>query len=137
LCSSAKSAEPFFNTIILNSYTQVSDQGLSALAAAIKELRSLTNLSLNFGYFKLIYFAVFMKSFSEVPADFWGDLFLVPFSFFISVVKRSAKGAESFLNTIFLNSETYVSDQGLSALGSGIKELRSLTNLSLTFRYFN
>ena len=47
--ASAKGAESFFNTIILNSYTEVSDQGLSALGAGIKELRSLTNLSLDFG----------------------------------------------------------------------------------------
>jgi phage-related protein len=124
------------NTIILNSDNQVSDQGLSALGAGIKELRSLNNLSLTFRYFNLNYLVKFTKPFCEVPATFWGELFVVTFTFFVSVVYRSAKGAESFVNTIILNSGKQVSDQSLSALGTGIRELRSLTNLSLTYRYF-
>jgi hypothetical protein len=43
--------ESFLNTIILNSKTQVSGQGLSALGAAIKQLRSLTNFSINLRHF--------------------------------------------------------------------------------------
>ncbi len=41
-----------------------------------------------------------------------------------------------FDNNVCLNRGTKVSDQGLSALGIGLKELKSLTNLSLDFRYF-
>ncbi len=41
-----------------------------------------------------------------------------------------------FDNDVFLNSPTQVSDNGLSALGTALKELKSLTNLSLNFRYF-
>jgi hypothetical protein len=46
-----KGADNFFNTIFLNSYTQVLDQGLSALGADIKQLGSLTYLMLDFEYF--------------------------------------------------------------------------------------
>ncbi len=41
-----------------------------------------------------------------------------------------------FDNDVFLNRDTQVSDPGLSDLGTGLKELKSLTNLSLNFRYF-
>ncbi len=41
-----------------------------------------------------------------------------------------------FDNDVFINSNTQVSDPGISALGTGLKELKSLTNLSLHFRYF-
>ena len=41
-----------------------------------------------------------------------------------------------FDNDVFLNRETKVSDPGLSALGTGLIELKSLTNLSLNLRYF-
>ncbi len=41
-----------------------------------------------------------------------------------------------FDNDVFVNRETKVSDQGLSALGTGLKYLKSLTNLSLNFLYF-
>ena len=44
---------------------------------------------------------------------------------------------DAFNKRKILNSESQVSDQGLSALGAGIKELRILTKLSLNFRYFN
>ena len=40
-----------------------------------------------------------------------------------------------FDNDVFLNRRTQVSDNGLSALGTALKELKSLTNLSLNFRY--
>jgi hypothetical protein len=53
--------------------------------------------------------------------------------FFCSVVYR----VESFLNTIIFSKVKAVSDQGLLGLGAGIKELRSLTDLSLDFGYFN
>jgi hypothetical protein len=72
--------------IIINSYTQVSNQGLSALGAGFKELESMTNLSLKFEYFNLNYFVEFTKPFCEVPAAFWGELSVVTFCFFISVV---------------------------------------------------
>ncbi len=36
----------------------------------------------------------------------------------------------------FLNRNTEVSDPGLSVLGTGLKELKSLTNLLLDFWYF-
>ena len=72
--------------IILNRNTKLSDQGLSALASGIKELESLTNLSLNFKYFNENYIVEFMKPFCEVPAAFWGELFVVTFCFLISVV---------------------------------------------------
>ncbi len=36
-----------------------------------------------------------------------------------------------FDNDVFLNRGTQVSDPGISALGTGLKELKSLTNLSL------
>ena len=42
----------------------------------------------------------------------------------------------TFDNDVFLNSGTKVSDPGLSALATGLKELKSLTNLSLDFAYF-
>ncbi len=41
-----------------------------------------------------------------------------------------------FDNDVFLNSGTKVSDPGLSALGTGLKDLKSLTKLSLNFWYF-
>ncbi len=41
-----------------------------------------------------------------------------------------------FDNDVFLNRGTKVSDPSLSALGIGLKELKSLTNLSLNFEYF-
>ncbi len=41
-----------------------------------------------------------------------------------------------FDNDVFVNRGTKVSDQGLSVLGTGLKEQKSLTNLSLNFRYF-
>ncbi len=41
-----------------------------------------------------------------------------------------------FDNDVFLNRHTNVSDNGLSALGTALKELKSLTNLSLNFQYF-
>jgi hypothetical protein len=44
---------------------------------------------------------------------------------------------EYFFKIIILNSGTLVSDQGLSALGVGIKELRSLTDFSLDLEYIN
>jgi hypothetical protein len=105
------------------------------LGACINELRRLTNLSLDFRYFKN-YFVEFTKLFCEVPAAFWFELFDVTFCFFIFVVWRSAKDAESFLHEKF-NRSRQVSDQGLSALAAGIKELSILTNLSLDFGYFN
>ncbi len=45
----------FDNYVFLNRGTQVSDVGLSALAICLKELKSLTNLSLEFAYFNLNY----------------------------------------------------------------------------------
>ncbi len=42
----------------------------------------------------------------------------------------------TFDNDVFLNSGTKVSDPGLSTLGTGLKELKSLTILSLNFMYF-
>jgi hypothetical protein len=51
--------------------------------------------------------------------------------------KANSSKLEIFFKTIILNRGAEVSDQDLSALGKGIKELRSLTNLSLNFRYFN
>ncbi len=36
----------------------------------------------------------------------------------------------------FFNSFSQVSDQGLSAMGNRLKELGSLTDLSLDFRYY-
>ncbi len=36
---------------------------------------------------------------------------------------------------VFVNRGTKVLDKGLSALGTGLKELKSLTNLSLNFEY--
>ena len=93
----------------------------------------MTHLSLNLRYFNYVEFT---KQFCEVPAALWGEPFVVTFCFFSSVVYRSAKGAESFFNTIILNRETRVSDKGLSALGAGVKELGSLTNLSLDFWSF-
>ncbi len=41
-----------------------------------------------------------------------------------------------FNNDVFLNRSTEVSDPGLSALGTGLKELKSLTNLSLNLMYY-
>ncbi len=41
-----------------------------------------------------------------------------------------------FDNDLFLIRRTRVSDLGLSALGTGLKELKSLTILSLNFKYF-
>ncbi len=41
-----------------------------------------------------------------------------------------------FDNDVFLNRGTNVSDQGLSALATGLKDLKSMTNLSLNFEYF-
>ncbi len=42
----------------------------------------------------------------------------------------------TFDKVVFLNRKTKLSDRGLSALGTGLKELKSLTNLSLNFEYF-
>ncbi len=42
----------------------------------------------------------------------------------------------TFDNDDFLNRRTQVSDPGLSALGHGLKDLKSLTNLSVDFKYF-
>ena len=61
---------------------------------------------------------------------------MVKFFVFISFEHLSAKAADYFFNTIILNRDTKVSDQGLSVLGAGIKELRCLTKLSLSFLYF-
>ncbi len=47
-----------------------------------------------------------------------------------------AKAKFIFDNDVFLNRGKQVSDQGLSALGTGLKKLKSLTSLSLTFSYF-
>ncbi len=41
-----------------------------------------------------------------------------------------------FDNNVFLNRDTQVSDPGLSALPTGLKDLKSLTNLSRNFLYF-
>ncbi len=41
-----------------------------------------------------------------------------------------------FENDVFLNRDKKVSDPGLCALATGLKELKSLTNLSLNFGYF-
>ncbi len=41
-----------------------------------------------------------------------------------------------FDNDVFLKRDTKVSDPGLSALGTALKELKNLTNLSLYFWYF-
>ena len=81
LCSALPKV--LFNAIILNSGTQVSDQDLSALGQGIKELRSLTNLSLDLRYLNYNYFLEFKKPFCKVLIAFWGDLFVVKFCFFI------------------------------------------------------
>ena len=125
----------FLTLLISIRGAQVSDQGLSLLGTCIKELRTLTNLWLNFRYFYQNYFFEFTKPFCEVSVAF-GEFFVITFIIFISVVLRSRKGAKFFFNWIILNSQMQVSDQGLSTLGASIKELRRLTNLSLTFRYF-
>ena len=54
---------------------------------------------------------------------------------FIFDVKCSSKCSESFSNMIILNRCTQVSDQDISVIGTGIKELRSLIDLSLNFSY--
>ncbi len=42
----------------------------------------------------------------------------------------------TFITTVFLfNRGTKFSDTGLSDLGTGLKELKSLTDMSLNFRY--
>ena len=102
--------------LILNSSAQLFDEGLCALGAGIKQLMSLTNLTLKFEYFTKNYFVEITKIFRN-SCDFLAEL------------------AEFFFTMIILNSYTQVSDQGLSALGVGIKELRSLTNLALDLRY--
>ena len=62
----------FFNKIVLNSETQVSDQGPSTLGAGIKELRRLTNLSLDLRYFNLKFPRVYERI-SEVSKAFGAD----------------------------------------------------------------
>ncbi len=47
-----------------------------------------------------------------------------------------ANAKNIFDNDVFENSDTQVSDPGLSALGTGLKELKSLTGMSLDFEYF-
>jgi hypothetical protein len=56
------------------------------MGEGIKEFRSLTNLGLDIKYFNENYFVEFMKPFCEFPAAFWGELFVVTFFFFISVM---------------------------------------------------
>ncbi len=56
--------------MFLNSFTIVSDQGLSALESVLNKLNSLTNLSLEFGFFNLN-LALFGKLY---PADFSSPL---------------------------------------------------------------
>ncbi len=41
-----------------------------------------------------------------------------------------------FDNDVFINRYTQVSDPGISVLGTGLRELKSLTNLSLNLEYF-
>ncbi len=41
-----------------------------------------------------------------------------------------------FDNDVFLNRSWQVSDNGLSALGTALKELKNLTDLSMEFTYF-
>ncbi len=41
-----------------------------------------------------------------------------------------------FDNDVFLNRFSKVSDPGLSALGTGLKELKAITNLFLNFWYY-
>ena len=45
-------------------------------------------------------------------------------------------GASFFERDFFKNRNTKVSEQGLAALGSPIKDMKSLTSLSLDFGYF-
>ncbi len=42
----------------------------------------------------------------------------------------------SFDNDVFLNRKTKVLDPGVSALSTGLKDLKTLTNLSMDFSYF-
>jgi hypothetical protein len=111
---------------------KVSDEGLSALGANIKQLRSLTNLSLNLKYFNKNYFFEITKLFCEVR----GKLFVVKFYFLLLLCSASKKARSFFFNTK-INRKTKISDQGLSALGACIKQLSSLTNLKLNFWYLN
>jgi hypothetical protein len=96
-------------------------------------LRNLTNFSMDFTYFNKNDFVEFTKPYYDVAVVFWGELLWLHYFFLLF---SHAICAESFFNTIILNRSTKISDKGLSALGVRIKELRSLTNLSLNFKYF-
>jgi hypothetical protein len=76
----------FFKTIILNRNMKVSGEGLSELGAGIKELRSLTNLSLNFEFINLNYFFAFAKPFCEASAAYWSELYEVTCCFLFCCV---------------------------------------------------
>ncbi len=58
LCSIAYTKFLLKRMFLLNRPMQVSDAGLSALGTALEELKSLTNISLDFWYFNLDYLAL-------------------------------------------------------------------------------
>ena len=60
---------------------------------------------------------------------------LLHFVLFFLLCTVIANSVDSFFNLIILNRETEVSDQGLTALGSYLKDLKSLTKLSQDFEY--
>ena len=115
-----RSESSFFDSdFFLNRCTNSLDQGPAALGSSLKDLKFLMNFSLNFEYF-------FKQYFCQFPTHF-GAVFLTA-----QILRWT-----SFFDSIFLkNRSTEFSDQSLAALGYSLKDLRSLTKLSLNFWYF-
>ena len=92
------------------------------------------NLSLNFWYFLASFMRIFAQFFWLIQKEI--ELkFCIFYPLFSQLIFYAAK--PSFFIVLFLkNSFTEVSDLGLDALGSSLKDLKSLTNLSLNFEYF-
>jgi hypothetical protein len=119
------------------SLTKISDKGPTALGSSIINLKSLTNLSLNFRYFFKEYFNQFQ---THLRAVFLASPEALYFEFciiypLISYLIFYATEPPFFDSDFIKNSDTKVSDQGLTALVSSLKAQKRLTNLSLVFRY--
>ncbi len=117
--------------MFLKSSKKVSNR-LSAFRTGLKDLKNLTNLSLTFRYFLFKLSSHFVRRCRGVPLRF-KPKFKNPGA---SRLITNSKLIFLITNDVFLNRRTKVSDSILSALGAGLKDMKSLTNLSLDFEYF-
>ena len=118
--------------------TKVSDQGLAALGSSFKDLNSLSHLSLYFRDIVKDYFSKIKTYLHEVFCGCSRKAMNLSFAFYplFSHFLFYAKDRPFLIAINLKNRSTQVSDQGHAALGSSLKKLRSLTNLSLNFGYF-